>query len=251
MAATRPRKNSPIGFVRPPRAPAKPGVVEGGLRHLHPPPPGFVRFRAVRHRDMGLIAELDDRIVPVDGYGTDQITERPTRVALTSEGGASPLALRIPLLLDRWREQRSVEPEIRMLERMLGLSTDRPERPLVIVEGQGIPHGYERAAHLRWRLSEPEWGDDIRYVNSRHRAFVTVSVLARLAITPETLAEPDEQVTVGKKGRAFFHTTARVNTLKEAARYVRVPWKTLRKLNPKLPKDPDKKLRPGTRIRID
>lgn len=252
MAVTRPRKNSPVGFVRPPRAPAKPGVVEGGLAHLHPPPPGFVRFRAAHRRNMGLIAELDGPILPVDGYGSDEITDRPGRVSLTYEHGTSPLALRIPLLLDRWRDQRSVEPEIRMLERMLGLGSDRPDRPLVIVEGQGVPHSYERAAHLRWRLSEPEWGDDdVRYVNNRHRAFITVSVLARLAVTPDTLAEPDEHVTAGKKGRAFFHTTARINTLKEVARYLRVSWKTLRKLNPKLPKDPDKKLRAGTRVRID
>lgn len=236
-------KNEPIGFVRPPRAPAEPGVVEGGLRHLHPPQPGYVRFRAVRNPDLGLVAELDGPIIPVDGFGVDTLTERPGRVSISSDQGRAPFAQRIPLLFDRWQQHRSVEPEIAMLEKLMGL----PRRPILVVEGQGIPHSYERAAHLRWRLSEPEWGDDIRYVNNRDRAFITVSVLARLVVLPDTL---EEQVTVGKSGRVWFHATERLNTLRKVARYVRVPWRDLRKMNDRLPNDPDKRLKLGTRVRI-
>lgn len=252
MAQVRPpRRNEPVGSVRPPRAPAEPGVVEGGLRNLHPPQPGYVRFRAVNNPNLGLIAELAGPIVPVDGFGRDELVARPARVSISHEQGSEPLAHRIPLLFDRWTQQRSVEPEIRTLEQLMGLSTTRPRRPLVIVEGQGVPHSYERAAHLRWRLSDPEWGDDVRYVNNRDRAYLQVTVLARLAITPDTLAEPDEGVTFAKKGRVFFRTNQRVNTLKKVSKYVRVPWKRLKSLNPGLPKDPDKKLKRGTRVRID
>lgn len=240
---------APIGFVRPPRQPpiTGPGTHPGGLARYPPPPPGFVRFRAVKRPDLGLVAELDGLVVPVDGTGVDLLTDRPGRVSITSEGGTPPLALRIPLLFDRWQQQASVEREIKTLERMLGVGGDRPKRPQLIVEGPGIQHAYERNSKLRWRISEPEWGDDIRYVNNRDRAFITVSVLARLVVLPDTL---EEQVTVGKSGRVWFHATERLNTLRKVARYVRVPWRDLRKMNDRLPNDPDKRLKLGTRVRI-
>lgn len=245
-------KKGPIATVRPPRIPAKPGVVEGGLRRLHPPQPGFVRFRAPKHPKIGLVAELNGPIVPVDGFGNESIVDRPGRVGITVDTGRNPYAQRIPILLDRWQQHRSVEPEIRMLERMLGLDRDLPRRPLLVIEGQGIPHSYERAAHLRWKLTDPDWDDsDIRYVNNRDRAFVAVSVLARVHTVPESLAEPEDGVNVGKRGRAFFRSTSRLNTLREISRHVRVPVKDLKKLNEKLPKDPDKALRAGTRVRVD
>lgn len=231
-------------------------IYPGGLQRVPPVKPGFVRFRAVKRPDVGLVAELDGPVVTVDGTGTDQLTERPGRVSITSEGGTPPLALRIPLLLDRWREQRSVEREIKMLERMLGVGGDQPKRPQVTVEGPGIPHSYERNSKLRWRLSEPEWAtDDIRYVNDSARAYVQVSVLARAVVRPDTVPVPEERVTEGAKGRFFFRTTSETNTLREVSKYVGVSLKELKGLNedrkPKLPNDPDKKLPRGSRLRID
>jgi hypothetical protein len=226
------------------------GVAAGGIEPLPLPEPGFIRLRAIAHDNVGLVAELDGPVTAPSGYGTHDIVDRPQRVGITTYHGRAPLTLRIPLLFDRWTTQASVEPEITLLETLFGIRQfTRP--PQIIVEGFGVPHSYSRDASLRWVLSgDPEWGDDIRFLPvGGHRTFVQVVVNALQVSLPSTVTEP-----APPKGRAaprkHVRSTSTLNTLRKIAKHNKLNWHTLRTLNPRLPADPDKSLKAGTKVRV-
>lgn len=225
------------------------GVVEGGITDLPLPVAGFIRLRAVGHDEVGLVAELDGPVTVPSGYGAYAVVDRPQRVGITTYSGRAPLSLRIPLRFDRWSEQKSIEAEITMLETMLGIhALSRP--PRLIVEGFGVPHSYSRDASLRWTLSgDPEWNEDFRFRPvGGHRCFARVAVTALQVSLPAVV----EEIEAGKAGRVArkSYTVASLRTLRKIAKRYKVDWRTLKKLNPKLTKDPDKALPIGTKVRV-
>jgi hypothetical protein len=237
----------------PALAPRRPklGTTQGGLRDLPLPEPGFVRFRALYHDNIGLVAELDGPVTVIGGYGSHDITDRPARVGLTSYHGRPPLSLRLPLLFDRWQTRASVEDEIRVLEQMHGLDANLDRPPQIIVEGFGIPHSYTRAAHLRWVLTgDPDWGEDVRFRGSDgHRCYVPVTVVAQQVVTPTTLV--DQQQAAGS-GRQTYQVpkTGRSRTLRGIAKRYGRDWRAVRALNSRLGGDPDQALATGTVVRV-
>lgn len=226
------------------------GVVDGGLEERPLPAPGFVRFRAVHSDKMGLVAELNGTVKPT-GYGEHDVTDRPGDVGITSYKGRAPLALAIPLLLDRWSERKSVEAEVRMLERMLGLDSQLDQPPTIIVEGFGVPHSYTRAPQNRFVLSgDPDWGEERFRGTDGHRSYVEVAVTARLLVRPETIEAPGAG---GSSSARRYYTVPRTGhprTLRGIAKKRHVDWRRLRQLNPRLPGDPDHGLRGGTKVRV-
>lgn len=244
----RTRIGGPVGQRARPGA----GVTSGGLDPKPLPEPGLVRLRAADLRDLGLVAELDGPVVPT-GFGGVEAVTRPGRVGRASYQGRPPLGLTIPLLLDGWHRQRSVEAQITVINGLLGVHADAKGResgrpPLMIVEGFGVPHSFTREPFRRWRLTgDPQYAEDLRRrAPDGHAVFVRVVLTAIEDPQPEATPVADErarQVVRVRKG-------SRLDTLRELARHHRSSWTRLVQLNPRLPADPDRQLRDGTRVRV-
>lgn len=231
----------------------KHGVVKGGLDQQPLPAIGSVRFRAVSHEDMGLVVELNGDVIP-SGYGEFGVTDRVGNVGITGYTGRKPLSLQIPLLFDRWTSQDSVEDEVRMLERMHGLDPALDQPPAIIIEGFGVPHSYSRAPNYRFAFNgDIQWDDaDIRYRDSDgHRLFVACTVSAILLVRPQSLAAATTPAADSGSTRHTYTVpkTGHPRTLKGIAKKFGKDWHAVRKLNPRLPGDPDKALNAGTQVR--
>ena len=230
------------------------GLATGGTLALPLPTPGSVRFRAANDWTLGVVCELNGPVLPPTGAGTHDLVERKGRVALTEYHGKAPMMLKVPVLLDRWSDRKSIEPELRMLERLHAINTQqRP--PRMIVEGRGVPYAHHRAPSARWVFDgDPDWdGDDIRTIGSAGvRAYIAGTVTL-LRVSAPAAADPEDTSDDAKaKARHVATVDAhdRARTLKQIAAKHKVSWRQLHKLNPKLPADPDKKLPGGTRVRI-
>lgn len=224
------------------------GVVAGGLMRLPVPAPGLVRIRAVDNPALGVVAELDGPVQP-EGYGTWGQVDRPKKLPLTEYTGLDPLSLPIPLLLDRWSERASVEPEIKAIETMLG--RHGAEQPSVVtIEGPGIPFGFERDQSLRFVLGGLSWGDDIRTVGSGgDRSYV------QLTLTATQFTAADVVVTRDSKVRKFYKvTSSRPYTLRSIGKKFGQSPAQMKALNRKrkgIPADSDLRIKAGVKVRVN
>lgn len=227
------------------------GITAGGIDARPLPDPGFVRFRAPDHPTLGLVAELDGPPVVEAGYGEHEIIARRREVGITSYVGRSPLRITLPLLFDRYTERRTVDPEIRVLEQMHGLDPSLAAPPLLIVEGFGVPHSYSRAAHLRWRFDgQIQWGDDVRYRGEDgHRSYVPATVTILQVVEPERVRD------AAGNARVTYTVPASGSprTLRGIAKRYAQDWRKVRALNTsnrRVPRDPDRAIPAGVKVRV-
>jgi len=227
------------------------GVVPGGLEQRPVPAAGLVRLRAVGSPSLGLVAELTGPVLP-SGYGDFDSTPRRGKAPIIDRARKGSLTLPLPILLDRWSTGGSVEPEIKVLERMYGRGEDSAwPPPILIVEGFGVPHSYTRNADLRWVLSgDPQWGDDIRTRGTVGlRSYVPVTVTLVQYEAPDGIEDA-----AGNTTRRYYTVpkAGGSNTLRKLARAKNVTVTKLRTLNKgvrAVPADPDKTIKRGTKVR--
>lgn len=106
------------------------------------------------------------------GYGGWSITDRPRRVGLSTWDGRQPLQMTLPLKLDGWKVDQSVEGEVAILERMALPITEYATPPIVFVS-RPAPH-----ASLEWVIQSIEFGDAIRRADGdRLRQDVVLTLL--------------------------------------------------------------------------
>ncbi len=117
---------------------------------------GWVRIYTV-DPPLSIIARLgEDRPTVEQGYGGWEEVARPRRSPITTFKGPPALHLTVPILLDGWAADRSVEPDVAALERM-GRPTaadGEPPRVKLSALGAALP-GQAR----RWLIDTIEWGD--------------------------------------------------------------------------------------------
>lgn len=90
------------------------------------------------------------------GYASWEVLDRPRRVGLPVFQGHAPYAMTLPLLLDGFIAQTTVEAEIARLERMARLVPGAGRPPVVRAAGP-LPRG----AMTDWVVSALEWGDGV------------------------------------------------------------------------------------------
>lgn len=106
------------------------------------------------------------------GYGGWDIVARPRRQALTHWKGHDPFQMELPILLDGFVNNSSVEARCTALERMARPPRVLDEPPLVKVIGQ-VPH-----TDLVWVIQTIRWGDVVRSTTGqRIRQACIVSLL--------------------------------------------------------------------------
>lgn len=101
--------------------------------------------------------------VPTQGYaGWAEVTRRRRRTALRWDG-SPPIVIPVDCVFasrsPRLRKTQSVEPEIRRLEKMAGLTADGDEPPLV-QWAANAPHDYNHADQNLWVIDDLQWSTD-------------------------------------------------------------------------------------------
>lgn len=110
------------------------------------------------------------------GYGGWAEVERPRRTTVTTWTSQPARRMSLNVLIDNWYEGRSVEDQIRQLERM-ALPRPGGQPPVVKVSAAGgvIPPFYEA---LGWVIDAISWGDGLTNENwNRVRQAATVTLL--------------------------------------------------------------------------
>jgi hypothetical protein len=102
----------------------------------------------------------DQRPNVEQGYGGWEEVTRPRRSPLTTWRGAPALHLSLPLLLDGFASNTSVEPQLGIVEKMgsavLGSSGANADPPHVHLQARGNHVPYQE---LTWVINDIQWGD--------------------------------------------------------------------------------------------
>jgi hypothetical protein len=117
----------------------------------------------------------EDRPNVEAGYGGWDEIERPRRAPLTTFKAPPGLRLTLPLMLDGWSHNRSVERDISQIQQMgrPGASDGDPPRVRLDATGSAIPY-LKRV----WVITEIAWGDALmNAAGNRVRQQVTLSLL--------------------------------------------------------------------------
>ena len=126
-----------------------------------------------------------------DGYARWETIQRDGRESLTDFAGVEPYRQTVPILFDGWEgtigESRSVESDIRLLERLAVVPEKATHPPIVRIAGN------VRRTDLKWVIQGPiEWADGdwdefiaTPVTGERYRQAATVRLLKY---------EPDEQL---------------------------------------------------------
>ena len=138
------------------------------------PPVGWIRVNS-DDPELHVSCRLADTKPDVSGFGGWEVVERPRRKPLTSWKSSPVVTLTLPLLLDRWKSQRSVEREIGWVQQM-GTPTGADGRPPLItldVKGDAVPyHG------KTYVVSDISWGDALMNGDGdRCRQFFTLTLI--------------------------------------------------------------------------
>jgi hypothetical protein len=219
-------------------------------------------------RDLVLTALVGDSpATPSGGGGGWEAVVRPgRRPILVWRQPDEPYRIMLPLVIDGYAgygggstngkvatpEGRSVEDDIRVLERMAGVNVPGdPEPPLLIVEGS-LPHDESRSAKNRYVIEKtPEWGNAIR------RELDGSRVRQHVVLTLALYTEDDVLSRVRSSPRPSYRivqATAKLNTYEKlAAKYLsryggRRLGSRLARLNGG--RSGDKRLRHGTEVRL-
>lgn len=140
---------------------------------------------------MAVTARLDDPPEVVGGGGIEPVT-RPQRRPLTPYRTPDAPGLTLSVLLDGWRQRRSIEADCRTIEKMAGMFLPSDPGPAkLIVVGEAVPHcSLTEAVRHRWLIADPPaWGEALRDQDgARLRQQVTLTLLLN------TEAEELEQI---------------------------------------------------------
>lgn len=188
------------------------------------PPLGYVEI-ACADPPVSVVARLgEERPEVTDGYGGWEEIQRPRRTTATKWRGMPARRMSLPILLDNWRQGRSVEYLVRRLERM-ALPRAGGQPPTVTVDAAGGHLPYQGRT---WVIDAIAWGDALmNAAGNRTRQAATLTLLEYIA---DDLIEAQKR-SPAQKRRA--HKNAAKNSKGKNAREKRRPAKRNRRSNRK------------------
>lgn len=137
-----------------------------------------VVFSQVRPKGPKITALLGDgNAVPVADSGWE-VVSRPKRKGFTSWNGYGPVTMSVPILLDGFADNRTVEPAIDTLYKMMRNVDEKIDEPPVIRVSGPVPY-----TKLQWVITGIDHGDEIRRKKDgrRVRAFMTINLMEYVA----------------------------------------------------------------------
>jgi hypothetical protein len=250
-----------------PKGRPRPGVggpAEGPGRGVPLFPPDQVQL-LTEDGVLRVVTSLGDGPAQItDGYGGWEAQDLPGRRARAVWQGVGVPTMALPLLLDGYSTNTSVEPDCEILEAMAGLEVPSgdnglryspappgtPRPPQLIVYGPAVPHSTLVAPTARWVVSGLEWTDPVirtRPNAQRVRQGVNLTLM---------LAEEDEALSRIRKSKPKPHrqkvrSTSRLNTYEKlAAHYLKNKryGRKLAHLNGA--RDPSKHLKDHTLVKL-
>lgn len=140
------------------------------------------------------------------GAGWNSVQRPQKRPLVVRRGPTTAFTLTIPIVFDGYTEVRSVESDIRALEKMAGINVDGdPEPPLLVINGNGaIPWDVFAYPQGRWVVDDTQldWGEALRHATRGFR-------MRQLVTVPFMLYTADDQLSRSKQVASARYTTAR------------------------------------------
>jgi nucleoid-associated protein YgaU len=142
---------------------------------LAPPPVGYVRV-STTDPPMRVLARLwSDPVAPEAGYGGWVEVTRPRKSPLTTWQASPGLRLQLPILLDAWAAQTSVEKQIADVELMGRPVASNGSPPIVKVQARG---GHVPYQSKKWVVDTLAFGDALmNTAGDRTRQQITLHLL--------------------------------------------------------------------------
>lgn len=205
-------------------------------------PPGHVQVYCA-DPPRSLVALLGpDPVKLTGGGGGWETVARPHQTGMTLWAGGEPYGLALPLMLDDYPEQGSVERAVRVLNR-LARGDDDSEPGVVQVGGVPLPVD-------DWVIESLDWGDPIRAPSDLRLLRQPVTLALREYVPPEYV-QLRRRALVKPKRRTRVVTVKKGDTPARIARRVRCKWTALRELNPGVVKKANQPVgRKGDRFKV-
>lgn len=185
----------------------------------------------------------DGEIGVSGGSGGYSEIERPKRVSLTEWQGHTPRSMELPIILDGYVSDRSVEKDVATLQRMARKISDDARTPLITVEGK-VP-----LTNVIWVINDISWESQERSIatGNRIRQVASISLLeyveGELTVRRKKHPQKTFRLYTVKQGDTLGKIAAKL--LGKASR-----WKEIKRLNPKPPiRDPNN-LKRGRKLKV-
>jgi hypothetical protein len=237
----------------------RPGPASGHAASRIVPERGWVRLEDTEDPGRALLCRLGEGNVDlVAGPGGWEEVNRPGRTPVTRWRHAAGLRVDVPLWLNNERRE-SVEPQIRMLASLAGLTASEREGepPSLIFDTGGVsPWDAQSYPESTWVIDALAWGTNVLYNNAgnRYRQDATVTLLqfADDQLVSDKSLALRRAVHKGKLRVPKTYRTVVGDTLVSVARKKLGSidrWTEIAKLNPGH-RDPRIELKRGTVLRL-
>lgn len=191
------------------------------------PAPGYVSLRSVDGTSITVVAMIGDGANPVPlREQIITVIDRVRRESLTQWDGFRPMAFDLPILLDTWSTDQTIESASQAIDKMAGGHPSGPERPMRIYWDTGgvIPYDHKEQPSLEWWITKVARGDKVIRSHTGNRRRESL-VLSLVKYTEDENLEASAQRNWEKKAksnaramRAKSHTVVRGETLVKIAK---------------------------------
>lgn len=186
------------------------------------------------------------------GWGGWEVIDRVRQTGFVEWAGVEPARMSLTILLDGWSTGKDQEPFIRNLHRMASpVSQQGGQPPPISITG---PVPADRS--MRWVIANLAFDDEnqLRSPRDGHRLRQQVTLELLQYVTPElAFSRSAAQRRALARDRVTTVTSVKDDTIAKIAKRVFGDvgrWTAIRDLNPKLPRDPRKPIKTGTRVRV-
>lgn len=206
-------------------------------------PPGRLWIRTVGFKPQTEVRCYLGETAPkvIDGYGGWTVIARNRNRGLTEWTGNNPLAVEITFLMDDWSGQKSVEQDMRDLERMAGLDEGMREPPRVHWDANAM-HDNREAGQLLWIVEGLEWDTNMSRNSDGETVRASGTLTVRQYVGDVFIIAASQKTYKVVKGDTLM--TIAKKKLGNASR-----WREIKNLNPGKVRDP-KHLKTGITLKL-
>lgn len=200
-------------------------------------------------RDLTVTVLQDNEPAKIAGFGGWETVDRPKGQSFLNWKGQPLFSLSIPLLLDGWKSQTSIQRDFNIISVMGQPTRNTEQPPRIKVSGPALPLvGYQLG--LLWVVDDIDWKESLKDSSGK-------LLRQPLGLTLLEYAEPD--ITLAQKQKKKTKRTSRIYVVKSGDTLLSIAkaklqsakrWREIAKLNNIRDPRAHKKLRKGKRLRL-